>query len=122
MATCCWSTWMRPWSTPSYKEGAAGPLQGGLRFHLLAAVLDRDDGTAEPLAGILREGNIGQAKVAGTVAGYRSRASRAGASEERSRVGAAPLLGSWPALSYGMFTSTVQESRISVWSEVLLMM
>jgi hypothetical protein len=41
----------------SDKEGAAGTFKGGFGFHPLLAFLDRADGTAEPLAGILREGN-----------------------------------------------------------------
>jgi hypothetical protein len=41
----------------SDKEGAAGTFKGGFGFHPLLAFLDRGDGTAEPLAGILRQGN-----------------------------------------------------------------
>ena len=41
----------------SDKEGAAGTFKGGFGFHPLLAFLDRADGTAEPLAAILREGN-----------------------------------------------------------------
>jgi Transposase DDE domain group 1 len=41
----------------SDKEGAAGTFKHGFGFHPLLAFLDRGDGTAEPLAGILREGN-----------------------------------------------------------------
>jgi hypothetical protein len=40
----------------SDKEGAAGTFKGGFGFHPLLAFLDRADGTAEPLAAILREG------------------------------------------------------------------
>jgi hypothetical protein len=41
----------------SDKQGAAGTFKGGFGFHPLLAWLDRHDGTAEPLAGILREGS-----------------------------------------------------------------
>ena len=43
----------------SDKQGAAGTYKHGFGFHPLLAYLDRGDGTGEPLAGILREGNAG---------------------------------------------------------------
>jgi Transposase DDE domain group 1 len=41
----------------SDKQGAAGTYKGGFGFHPLAAWLDRQDGTGEPLAAVLRPGN-----------------------------------------------------------------
>jgi hypothetical protein len=43
----------------SDKQGAAGTYKHGFGFHPLLAYLDRGDGTGEPLAGILRQGNAG---------------------------------------------------------------
>ena len=43
----------------SDKQGAAGTYKGGFGFYPLVAFLDRDDGTGEALAGILRPGNAG---------------------------------------------------------------
>jgi hypothetical protein len=43
----------------SPKQGAAGTYKGGFGLDPLVAFLDRDDGTGEALAGILRPGNAG---------------------------------------------------------------
>lgn len=43
----------------SEKEGTAGTYKGGWGYHPNLAVLDRGDGTGEPLAGQLRPGNAG---------------------------------------------------------------
>lgn len=43
----------------SDKESAAGTYKRGYGFHPLLAYLDRDDGTGEALAGMLRAGNAG---------------------------------------------------------------
>jgi hypothetical protein len=43
----------------SDKEAAAGTYKGSFGFHPLLGYLDRDDGTGEALAGVLRPGNAG---------------------------------------------------------------
>jgi hypothetical protein len=43
----------------SDKQDAAGTFKGGFGFHPLVAYLDRQDGTGEALAGVLRPGNAG---------------------------------------------------------------
>jgi hypothetical protein len=43
----------------SDKQGAAGTYKGGFGFYPLVCFLDRQDGTGEALAGILRPGNAG---------------------------------------------------------------
>jgi Transposase DDE domain group 1 len=43
----------------SPKQGAAGTYKGGFGFYPLLAFLDRQDGTGEALAGLLRPGNAG---------------------------------------------------------------
>jgi hypothetical protein len=43
----------------SPKQGAAGTYKGGFGFYPLVCFLDRQDGTGEALAGILRPGNAG---------------------------------------------------------------
>ena len=43
----------------SDKQGAAGTYKGGFGFYPLLAFLDRQDGTGEALAGLLRPGNAG---------------------------------------------------------------
>jgi Transposase DDE domain group 1 len=43
----------------SLKQGAAGTYKGGFGFYPLLAFLDRQDGTGEALAGLLRPGNAG---------------------------------------------------------------
>jgi len=43
----------------SDKQDTAGTFKGGFGFHPLVAYLDREDGTGEALAGMLRPGNAG---------------------------------------------------------------
>jgi len=43
----------------SDKQDAAGTFKGGFGFHPLVGYLDREDGTGEALAGVLRPGNAG---------------------------------------------------------------
>jgi hypothetical protein len=52
----------------SDKQGAAGTYKGGFGFHPLAAWLDRQDGTGEPLAAVLRPGNAAANTAADQVA------------------------------------------------------
>jgi hypothetical protein len=50
----------------SDKQGAAGTYKGGFGFYPLVCFLDRQDGTGEALAGILRPGNAGSNTAADT--------------------------------------------------------
>jgi hypothetical protein len=46
----------------SDKQDAAGTFKGGFGFHPLVGYLDRQDGTGEALAGVLRPGNAGSVR------------------------------------------------------------
>ena len=52
----------------SDKQGAAVTYKGGFGFYPLVCFLDRQDGTGEALAGILRPGNAGSNTAADHIA------------------------------------------------------